>query len=131
MAERRSVPKLLGRVLREQRELVGLTQAEVARRAGVTGGYLWRLEMSERHPSQDVCVRLATVLGLDPVDIQRLAGYLRDEELEQYVPGGAVRKAIVGDPRLTAEHKRGLLALYRSFVGDGDGPDEGSSESSS
>lgn len=132
MAERRKTSGLIGKVLREQRELVGLTQADVARRAGITGGYLWRLEMGERaRPSPDVCVLLARALGLDPVDLKRLAGYLDDEELEQYVPGGAVRKAVMNDPRLTTEHKQGLLTVYALWVGDKvEGLGEESSESS-
>jgi DNA-binding XRE family transcriptional regulator len=42
-----------------------LTQADVAHRTGTSIGYITLLEKGRRHPSKNVLVKLADVLGLD------------------------------------------------------------------
>jgi transcriptional regulator with XRE-family HTH domain len=52
-------------VLRQQRAMLGLTQAEVAKRAGVTRFYISLLESGTRRaPSLPVRKRLAKALGV-------------------------------------------------------------------
>lgn len=60
----------LGDVLRNRREARGLTQAELARRAKITGEYVSMLETgAKRNPSLAVLQRLAKVLGVSVSDL--------------------------------------------------------------
>lgn len=55
----------LGRVCRETRLRLDLSQDEIAIRAGVTRSYLAKIERGEGNPTIDVVVALAEALGLD------------------------------------------------------------------
>lgn len=120
MAERPARYAVLARTLREQRQLLGMTLRAVAQEAKLSESYVWRIEHGTRRPDADACVRLAQALQLDAAKVKRLAGFLPDSELERYVPGGQVRKAILADDHLTAEQKRLILGLYESWVPDND-----------
>ena len=52
-------------LIRKRRRQMDLTQEEVARRIGMSLGYITLLESGRRHPSGKVVTRLAKVLGLD------------------------------------------------------------------
>ena len=54
---------MLGERLRFLREQLGLGREELARRAGVSGPTVWRLEKGERGGSVDVVARLARALA--------------------------------------------------------------------
>jgi len=56
------VDRDLSRLLRAQRALQGVTQAEVAQRAGTTPGYLSHIERGRRRPSQSLLLRLLKAL---------------------------------------------------------------------
>src|SRR5579875_2399836 len=63
-----------GRVLRELRLAVGATQAELARRAGVSVGTIRDLEQGRRlRPRAGSVARLSAALGLEPGQAERLA----------------------------------------------------------
>lgn len=59
-----SAPQRLGVVIRDQRLLTGLSQAELARRVGVTPSALSQIERGVRGPSGDTLMRLWEVLGV-------------------------------------------------------------------
>jgi transcriptional regulator with XRE-family HTH domain len=52
-------------LIRKRRRQMDLTQEEVARRIGMSIGYITLLESGRRHPSEKVIARLAHALGLD------------------------------------------------------------------
>jgi transcriptional regulator with XRE-family HTH domain len=52
--------------LRKLREAKGLTQAVLAHKAGVTRGYLSRIEMGRHDPPLSRVQRLAKALGVRP-----------------------------------------------------------------
>ena len=57
-----------GKMLREFREAKGLTQVEVAKKAGVTQPYIAKLESGDKkNPSLAILKRLAKALGV-PVE---------------------------------------------------------------
>ncbi len=62
-----------GRVIRERRRQLDLTQEEVAHRIKTTGPYIAHLETGKRHPSGKVVVKLSDALGLDARDLFLLA----------------------------------------------------------
>src|SRR5437773_11769176 len=76
MAKRRNVRivqdevvRLFAARLREVRVSRGMTQAELARRAHVTAGYVWRLESGGAAPGIDLVARLARALGTTSHDL--------------------------------------------------------------
>ncbi|GLZ30790.1 hypothetical protein Lesp02_29790 [Lentzea sp. NBRC 105346] len=59
----------LGEYLRAARETAKLSGEELARRMGITGGYLNRLERGERSkPTPEMMQRFVDELGLDPAE---------------------------------------------------------------
>ncbi len=62
-----------GRVIRERRRQLDLTQEEVAQRIKTTGPYITHLETGKRHPSNRVVVKLSDALGLDASELFLLA----------------------------------------------------------
>ena len=62
-----------GRVIRERRRQLDLTQEEVAQRIKTTGPYITHLETGKRHPSSKVVVKLSDALGLDSGELFLLA----------------------------------------------------------
>lgn len=67
----------LAQALRAARRRAGLTQLQVANRAGVAGGYLARLEQGQNSPpSAALMADLARALDADPDELCRLGGRL-------------------------------------------------------
>ena len=62
-----------GRVIRERRRQLDLTQEQLARRIKTSVPYIGHLEAGKRHPSSQVIVRVADALGLDARDLFLLA----------------------------------------------------------
>ena len=66
----------LGAVLRQAREVRGLTGSETARGAGISQAYITKLENDEvRRPSPVVLQRLGEVLGVPYAELMVLVGY--------------------------------------------------------
>jgi transcriptional regulator with XRE-family HTH domain len=66
----------LGGRLRELREQMGLSQAQLAGHAEVSQGYLCQLEREEvKNPSATILLRLAKALYVDPHELMDAAGY--------------------------------------------------------
>jgi transcriptional regulator with XRE-family HTH domain len=57
--------RTFGRVIRERRRQLDLTQQEIAQKIGLSTPYVGHLESDKRHPSQKVLLSLAKVLGFD------------------------------------------------------------------
>ena len=62
-----------GRLIRERRRLLNLTQEELARRIHVSMPFVGHLETGHRRPSERTVAKLAKVLGLDQREIFLLA----------------------------------------------------------
>ena len=78
MPRRREPQTALGQAIREARQERGLTQREVARRAGADVTWLSRLESGSSNPAWGTLKRLATAMDMR---VSELA--LRAEELEE------------------------------------------------
>jgi transcriptional regulator with XRE-family HTH domain len=75
----------LGRVLKERREESGLRRADLARRSGVSQGYIGNVEVARRRvggkpsrPTREVLLSWTRALGMDESErerVLRLAGY--------------------------------------------------------
>src|SRR3954454_25167584 len=101
----------LGEVLRAQSPPAGLSLRQLAEIARVSNPYLSQIERGLHEPSLRVLTSLAQALGIPPQQLLAYAGVQPD------APGtpSDVESAIAGDPLLTAEEKRALLAVYRSY----------------
>jgi transcriptional regulator with XRE-family HTH domain len=62
-----------GRLIRERRRLLNLTQEELARRIRVSMPFVGHLETGHRRPSEKTIAKLAKVLGLDQRELFLLA----------------------------------------------------------
>jgi transcriptional regulator with XRE-family HTH domain len=70
------MPMKLGRRIRELREQMDLSQAQLAGCAEVSQGYLCQLEREEvKNPSAAILLRLASALYVDPHELLDAAGY--------------------------------------------------------
>ncbi len=66
----------LGKKIRELREELGMSQAQLAAQGGLSQGYLSQLENDEvQNPSAAVIFRLARALHVDPRALMLAAGY--------------------------------------------------------
>ncbi len=66
----------LGSVLRQAREIRGLTALEAARGARISGAYLSKLESDAvKQPSPHVLLRLSEALAIPYAELMRLSGY--------------------------------------------------------
>ena len=92
-AEERKLRDILARRVKERRKSLGLTQEQLADRAGLTINFVGRLEIGERSPSFATLVRLAKALGVD-------ASYLLSEHGD----------AEASDVCRYLEHSLGLLS---------------------
>ncbi|MGB6581321.1 MAG: helix-turn-helix transcriptional regulator, partial [Streptosporangiaceae bacterium] len=61
-------PSTCGQLLQRYRMLAGLTQEELAERAGYSGNYIGKLEQDQRELPAAAADRLAAVLGLADQD---------------------------------------------------------------
>lgn len=65
----------LGRIIKHQRIITGLTLNELSASSGVSSSHLGRIERGERFPSAHVLRRIARPLGFDESELFTLAGY--------------------------------------------------------
>jgi transcriptional regulator with XRE-family HTH domain len=81
-------------MIREARERIGLSQSELAqllvtakRPDGVWSTYIGQIEKGDKLPSEEICLKLAEVLDLDPITV--LLGSYREradtEEAQQFI----------------------------------------------
>ena len=55
-------------------QTAGLSQEDLADRAGIDRNYVGKLEREENSPTTDMLDKLAAVLGIDPIEFWRRAG---------------------------------------------------------
>ncbi len=84
--------RFFGQVIRQRRRQLDLTQEEVARRIKTSVPYVGLLETGKRHPSRQVIVKLANVLGLDARDLfltanPRVGSLIHEEPGSERTPG--------------------------------------------
>ena len=104
-----------GGVIRQAREVRGLTAIETARAASISPAYLSKLERDAvKRPSPLVLHQLSEALGLAYADLMRLCGYLvpgdRDDSATTSV-GAALFSDITDDER---DELLEYLAWYRA-----------------
>ena len=109
----------LGKRLRELREQMGLSQAQLATCAEVSQGYLCQLEKDEvKNPSAAVLLRLARALYVDQRELLEAAGYSAVRTLSS--PNNEYEAKVDPDllkflARLSREQQGYILKLLQSM----------------
>ena len=101
----------LGEFIRAQRERANLSLRRLAEKSGISNPYLSQIERGIRKPSAEILRNLSRALEISSDALYRRAGLI-DEEL----PPATVFEAIDADDRLTGEHKKVLLDMYRALI---------------
>ncbi len=107
-------------VLADYRKRSGLSQSDIARRAGLSASYVNRLESGDRQPnSRDLVLGLAKALSLSPDDTDRLllsARYARESEsLAEAHPLVGLVARLVSDDHVTQEQITLLEAVANTI----------------
>ena len=111
----------LGEKIRELRDELGTSQAQLATQGGLSQGYLSQLENDEvQNPSAAVIFGLARALHVDPRVLMQAAGYGESAEAGPIDEGYAVEV----DPdllrflaRIPKEHQAHLLKVLEGMEG--------------
>ena len=129
----RAQTEALGEFIRAQRRLADLSLREMATMTDVSNAYLSQIERGLHQPSVRVLSAIARALRVPPDELLAAAGLLSDDQQSAraadagrpHTGDGAVEhrcsteEAILADPALTAEQRRALLGVYRSFLAQG------------
>lgn len=125
----------LGAFIRSQRKLANMSLRDLADLSQVSNPYLSQVERGLHAPSVRVLQSIARALNLSADLVMAQAGWFDPSEGGTAPPGEAAEAeapeaeprpaggsagtetAIRTDPRLTAQQKESLLAVYRSYVG--------------
>lgn len=113
----------LGAKIRELRDDMGMSQAQLSAEGGLSQGYLSQLENDEvQNPSASVIFRLAKALHIDPRVLMQAAGYGGSEGQAN----GSPEYEVTVDPdllrflaRLPREEQAHLLALLKGIESTG------------
>jgi transcriptional regulator with XRE-family HTH domain len=103
--------KALGAFIRTQRELANLSLRRMAALAEVSNPYLSQIERGLHEPSVHILRSIAQALNLSAETLLEQAGLLEADDSEAI----DTERAIRADPRLSAQQKQALLAVYRSY----------------
>jgi len=84
-----NIKEILARNLKKNRRRLGITQPELAERAGLSTHYLGMVEIARNFPSADVIERLATALGIKSNELFSVADHpeMAMEQLQQAILG--------------------------------------------
>ena len=82
-----SIKEILAQNLKKNRRRLGITQPELAERAGLSTHYLGMIEIARNFPTTDVLERLATALGIQPNELFSVADSpeIAMEQLQQAI----------------------------------------------
>ena len=105
----------LGKIIRQQRVSVQLTQQELAAMTGVSASHLSRIEAGERFPSARILRKIAKPLGFEENELFTLAGYLSSQ------PPGIAEKGLPYsgklDPYVASILSQEPVEIQRAVIG--------------
>jgi transcriptional regulator with XRE-family HTH domain len=118
----------IGRTLSDARERLGLSAAEVARRAGMPTSTVTRIESAQfATPQPDSLKAIADVVGVDVADLFVTADWLPKGGLPTFTP---YLRAKYGDlpPEALADLEKSFARIAERYGYDAAGPSPGEDE---
>jgi transcriptional regulator with XRE-family HTH domain len=115
----------LGRIIKQQRLISGLTLRELSNSSGVSSSHIGRIERGERFPSAHVLRRIARHLGFEESELFSLAGYFTPQPSSAAERGAAdsfsqldplVARALAQEPVEIQRLVLGILTLLKSIA---------------
>ena len=114
--------QMAARLLKEARTRAGLTQVELARRAGVTQSVISAYESAKRQPSMPMLVDLVNATGMQlAIQVQPVPGHTLDRLTGPI--GRRVRERREEIVRVAAEHGAENLRVFGSVARGEERPD--------
>ena len=123
MARREELPtRRFGPVLRHHRLALGLSQAKLASRAGVSKSQVALLELGRRRPSRQAALALTKALSLGPEDrdefLMRAGHAPVGRKASGSLPGlEKAMEALASDSRLSPVERLYIETLASAFIG--------------
>jgi transcriptional regulator with XRE-family HTH domain len=116
-------PTAFGAIVRRLRHSRDMSQAALARRCGISAGYVGLIETGERgeRPSLEIVKNLAQALSCSVAEteaLMRATGHLGEDESLSTPDQLTVPDAINADRRLTERQRTVLKSVYQEFVRD-------------
>jgi transcriptional regulator with XRE-family HTH domain len=115
----------LGAFIREQRKRANLSLRQLAEMTSLSNPYLSQVERGLHQPSVRVLKALSDALNVSAETLMAQAGLIdamtgdKADGEQSEVPSPAMpttEDAIMADPRLSADQKAALIAVYRSML---------------
>jgi transcriptional regulator with XRE-family HTH domain len=111
-----SPQRMLGAIIRAQRELASLPMRQLAAAVGISNPYLSQIERGLRAPSDAVLAAIAASLELSPEDLYAEAGFVDPPSDDDPEHPSRLEVEIEAAVEITAAQRRALVEIYRGFV---------------
>ncbi|HEY3240933.1 MAG TPA: helix-turn-helix transcriptional regulator [Acidimicrobiia bacterium] len=112
----------IGALITEQRQHLGLSTTDAARRARVSNSTWRKIEAGQnQHPTDETLVRIARTLRFEPTEMMARCGrrYADIPTIREVVPVGApldLLQVLECDGRLDVRSRRLLMELYEALA---------------
>lgn len=116
--------RALGELIRSQRRLARLSLRQLSALSSISNPYLSQVERGLHVPSVRVLQAIAQALDISADTLLVQAGLFRSplgstEDERDHDGAGPTERALRKDRRLTDAQKEALIAVYRSYLADG------------
>jgi len=116
--------RALGELIRSQRRLARLSLRQLSALSSISNPYLSQVERGLHVPSVRVLQAIAQALDISADTLLVQAGLFRSplgstEDERDHDGAGPTERALRKDGRLTDAQKEALIAVYRSYLADG------------
>jgi transcriptional regulator with XRE-family HTH domain len=116
MGHEESPQRMLGSVIRAQRELAALPMRQFAAAVGISNPYLSQIERGLRAPSDAVLAAIAESLQTSAEELYAEAGFVDPTPEEDVDRPARLETEIRAAVELTAAQRKALIEIYRGFV---------------
>jgi len=109
-----NVKEILAQNLKKHRKLLGITQPELAQRAGLSTNYLGMIEVARNFPTADVLERLAAALGIKSNELFSISDSqeIAMEQLQTEILGKLDKKLVDFDKVIECAVKKAIEGNY-------------------
>jgi transcriptional regulator with XRE-family HTH domain len=116
-----SIKEILAQNLKKNRRRLGITQPELAERAGLSTHYLGMIEIARNFPTADVLERLAVALGIKPNELFSITDSpeIAMEQLQQAVLDSFDKKLASLDQMIESALNKAIEKRYENVLMSG------------